>query len=118
MKEPSRQCILALDLGTSAFKAAWVDDCGSMGPVTSVQYRIHRDLVHATCPPERYFRAALRALREAAASAEKDGRKPAAIGVTSQAQTFVTLDPAGKTVGPAVVWLDERAEKEAKEADL
>src|SRR5207248_2203128 len=64
-----------------------------------------------------YFRAALRALRDAAASASQHGLKPEAIGITSQAQTFVTLDPAGKTIGPAVVWLDERAETEAKEAD-
>src|SRR5258708_38985699 len=100
MMSPTRGCIIALDLGTSAFKAAWVDYCGCMGPVSSVQYRIDRDMLHATCPPERYFRAALRALREAAASANQDGLTPEAIGITSQAQTFVTLNAGGKTIGP------------------
>jgi gluconokinase len=109
-------CTIALDLGTSAFKAAWVDGSSNVGPVTTIAYKLDYNDGHVTCPPERYLRAALRALRGAAKSATTHRLTPSAIGITSQAQTFVTLNNSGKAFGPAVVWLDATAAKEAEEA--
>ena len=40
-----------------------------------------------------------------------------AIGVSSQAQTCVLLDAAGKALGPAVSWLDTRGDAHAKPQD-
>ncbi len=108
-------CVLALDLGTTAFKAAPVDDEGTVGPITVVPCRLDVDAGRVTCDPLRYARWALRALAGAAASACAAGLKPRDVGVSSQAQTFIGLDRAGHPLGPAIVWTDDRANQEASE---
>ncbi len=108
--------LLSLDLGTSAFKAAWVDEAERVGPVVTVPYSLDVAGSRVTCPAHRYWRAALAALAAAAESAGVSGLRPVAVAVTSQAQTFVSLDRNGRVEGPAVVWLDGEAEEEAKTA--
>ncbi len=116
MNRAARPCTIALDLGTSAFKAAWVDDAGRVGPVAVAKYQIDCNGLRVTCPPERYLRAALRALRQAGAIAAAHDLSPQAIGITSQAQTFVTLNEHSKPMGPAIVWLDSNSEAESEDA--
>ncbi len=113
----SRTCVLALDLGTSAFKAAPVDESGALGRVTVAPYALDRTDGRVTCDPERYVRAAYRALRGAARTASHMGLAVEAIGISSQAQTFVPLDARGEPAQPALVWTDDSASAEAAEAE-
>lgn len=109
-------CILALDLGTTAFKAAPADPQGIRGHVTVVPYALDYAGDGVTCDPERYVRCARRALRGAARTARELGLVVRAIGLTSQAQTCIALDEAGRPIQPAIVWTDSRAVEEAEEA--
>lgn len=109
-------CILALDLGTTAFKAAPVDADGVRGRVTVAPYALDYAEGRVSCDPERYVRCAWKALRGAARAAREQGFAVRAIGISSQAQTYIALDAGGQPVQPAVVWTEARAVPEAEEA--
>jgi len=111
-------CILALDLGTSAFKAAPVTPDGLLAEPVGVAYELDTCDGAVTCPPERYYRTAMEALRRAAAAAKAAGRRVEAIGIASQAQTYVALVYDGRPIRDAVVWMDSRAAAEAERANL
>ena len=109
-------CILALDLGTSAFKAAPVSPAGLVAEPVSIPYELDQADGRVTCRPERYFDTAIAALRRAACSARAAGCRVEAVGISSQAQTYIALDRTGAPLGDAVVWTDNRAEQEAERA--
>ncbi|MBM3496301.1 MAG: hypothetical protein FJX72_18560, partial [Armatimonadetes bacterium] len=66
-------CVLALDLGTTAFKAAAVDSSGEVGAVTLAPCRLDHDSDGVTCDARRYARWAMRALAGACADARPRG---------------------------------------------
>ena len=108
-------CILALDLGTSAFKSA---------PVTAADISVHHDSSNfecdyahrITCPPQNYISAMMNALSQAVEAARIYKFTVRGIGICSQAQTFLALDKHNEPIGPAVVWTDDIAQAEAEEA--
>ena len=114
MTAAANTCILALDLGTSAFKAAPVTPSGLLAEPAVVAYEVDTSGGRITCPPERYspLRCArlawLRMLPRRLAAA---WRRSASL---RQAQTFLPVDRAGRPLADAVVWLDNRAEVEAR----
>jgi xylulokinase len=113
---PDGHAILALDLGTSAFKAGVVAASGLVAEPVVVPYELDTSQGRVTCPPERYFDAAMAALRQAASTAREAGCRIGAIGTSSQAQTFIALDRSGLPLSDAVVWTDSRATAEAAAA--
>jgi xylulokinase len=68
-----------------------------------------------TFAPEGYYQATLQALQGAAGAARDAGLAVEAIGISSQAQTYIPLDRAGRPLQDAVVWTDGRAVEEALE---
>lgn len=110
----NNECILALDLGTTAFKCAAVDAEGVIDEPVTVGYLLDYAGGHVTFPPERYLLLALEALKAAAATAKRANCRVRAIGISSQAQTYIALDAQGQPVQPAVVWTDARAVTEAE----
>lgn len=108
--------ILAIDLGTSAFKAGVVDERGLVGPPAVVPYSVDIRGGRVTCPLQHLTRAATRALRGALRTATEQHVRVAAIGIASQAQTFVAFDDQDRPLGPAVVWTDAGAVAEADAA--
>lgn len=110
-----QECVLALDLGTTAFKCAPVTHQGQVGAPTVVRARVVHDERGVTCAPGLYIDWALEALAGAAETARSQGWSPTAIGISSQAQTFVTLGASGEPTEDAVVWTDDRAQSEAAE---
>lgn len=109
--------VLALDLGTTAFKAAAVRDDEIVGQVAVVPTKLEYGRGGAvTCPPERYRAWALDALRNAAGQARALGFRVRAIGISSQAQTFIPTDGRLQPVGDAIVWTDATATDEAAAA--
>jgi len=115
----NRACVLALDLGTTAFKAAPVDADGWCGAVATARYALDTTPDgRVACPPERYRRAALRVLRAAARSARAAGRTVEAIGISSQAQTFAACDDHWNPVEPFLAWTEAGATAEAAAAAM
>ena len=109
-----RPCILALDLGTTAFKAGLVAAGRLAATPVVAPYRLdHRPDGAVLCDPALYAETALQALAGAARLAREAGLEPRAVALTSQAQTYIPVDERGRPVGPAVVWTDDRAVREA-----
>ena len=112
----SDHCIIALDLGTTAFKCGPVDESGLLAEPATVSYQLVYDAGRVTFDPEAYVRVAAQALASAAKSARDTGLVVDAIGISSQAQTYIPLDENGRPLQQAIVWTDGRAIDEAQAA--
>lgn len=106
---------LGLDLGTSALKAVAIDGTGRVVAQASAAYPTDRgpDGDAAEQDPADWLRAAAAAVaaigRDLGGS---EGVRLDAIGLAGQLPTLVALGPAGP-LGPAVTWLDGRADPTA-----
>lgn len=107
------ECIIALDLGTTAFKCAPVDEHGLLAEPTTVSYDLDYDAGNVTFAPAAYEQVAAEALSGAVRSAQSAGLRVVAIGISSQAQTYIPLDSDGRPLQKAIVWTDGRAVEEA-----
>ena len=106
--------ILAFDLGTTALKCALHDLNGNVIAKTSEEYQlITPDADSVEMEVETYWQAfkstVARVLKES-------GVNPAeikALGISAQGETLILVDKEGKPLRRAIVWLDNRAQKEA-----
>jgi len=106
--------LLAIDIGTTGVRAALFTADGELLDDASVT------ALHEAPRPgwaeidaETWWRSACEALR--ALGAKRSLADVACIAVTGQAPTAVLVDDAGAALRPAVLWLDTRADAEAKE---
>ncbi len=100
--------LLGIDLGTSAVKAVVIDETAELLSVGM------REIPMLTPEPNRaeqdprvWWSSASEAIREAVAAAGT--REISAIGVTGQSHGFALIDDAGKPVGNAITWADQRS---------
>ena len=105
--------LLGIDIGTTGVRAAVFTESGRLIADAS-----------ATCPldvpqagwaeadPQAWWRAIVRVLGEVGLTASL--REVGCVAVTGQAPTVVLVDAAGSVVRPAILWLDTRADSEAK----
>jgi xylulokinase len=114
LSNDTRSALLGIDLGTTAVKAGVFDAAsGEMLGVARSEYS-------PTSPREgwlelageEYWRAVVEATREAHQSAGKP--EVIGIGLSSQGETFLPLGADQQPLYPAIVWLDTRAEAEAR----
>lgn len=106
-----KDLVIGLDSSTTGTKAvAWRRDGGVAGvgrssiPITSLgNNRYEQD-------PEDWWKSACDALH--GLFGEIVPGRVAAIAISNQRETFVPLDAHGRPVRPAIVWLDQRCEKE------
>lgn len=100
--------VLGIDVGTTAVKLAVVGPDGALHHAFSRAYPIHRPADgRAEQDPADWTRL----IDEGIAALVAAGLAPriAAIGVTSQVNTHVFLDKAGRPLMPAIVWQDGRS---------
>ena len=105
--------LLGIDIGTTSLKAAVFDGNGKRLALTSRDYTLNTypDTGFIEFDPEEYITICKSALDELT---EKCG-KIDAISVDTQGETLILTDENGSPLYPAVVWLDNRAEKEAED---
>ncbi len=105
--------LLGIDIGTTSLKAAVFDGNGKRLALTSRDYTLNTypDTGFIEFDPEEYIRICKSAIDELT---EKCG-KVDAISVDTQGETLILTDENGSPLYPAVVWLDNRAEKEAED---
>jgi xylulokinase len=108
--------LLGLDVGTTSVKAGLFEASGRRVSSGAQEYRIRHPFPdRAELDPETYWSASIAAIHEAFAESGADPRQLAAIAVSSQGETVIPVDASGSPVGPALVWLDNRADAEARE---
>jgi xylulokinase len=106
--------LLGLDVGTTSVKAGLYDVAGRQVAAVGREYRLsHPAPDRVEIDPEAWWSAAVAAVREAIDTAGADPSAVAAMAVSSQGETIVAVDAAGRPLGPAIVWLDNRAGPEA-----
>jgi xylulokinase len=108
--------LVGLDIGTTAVKAGIYDASGRVLAVAGHEYRIaHPAPDRAELDAEIYWSATATAIRQALEAAGVDPVRVSAIAVSSQGETVVAVDAHGRPLGPAIVWLDNRALAESHE---
>jgi len=105
---------LAVDLGTSAVKAAIFDAGGRRVALAIEEYQLLTPAENVCeLPAEVYWEKFLAAWRKVLADSKIDPEQITAVGFSSQGETFVPVDATGEPLRNAIVWLDNRAGKEA-----
>ncbi len=108
--------LLGIDAGTTSLKAGVFDTDGSTLAVAVEEYRLlTQGADRVELDPERYWQAAVRATAAAIAHAGIPTADVDAIAVSSQGETVTPVAADGTPLGPAIVWLDNRARAEADE---
>ncbi len=116
--ERNRRSYLGLDIGTTGIKAVIFDADGrTLGSGLS-EYTLETpqpDFVELDA--EQYWFSTKEALRLALKQADIAPKHLCALSVTGQAETLIMVDSDGKPLRRAIVWLDNRADREAKEIE-
>ena len=110
--------LLGLDIGTTSVKAGVFDIQGQQVAAAGREYRLsHPAPDRAEIDPETWWTSAVSAVRATLATPGLDRQQIAAIAVSSQGETVAAVDGNGRALGPALVWLDNRATAEARELE-
>jgi len=106
---------LGIDAGTTELKAALFTIDGELLGVDRQEYQL------ITSPnswielnPEVYWNACCAAVRNVVAQAQVPPGDIASLAISSQAETLIPVDEAGRPTRHAIVWLDNRATEEAE----
>ncbi len=106
--------LLGIDIGTTGVRVAAFTRDGALIGDASVPCPHHAPRAGwAEADPEAWWSAIARALADVGKTAPLE--HVACIAVAGQAPTAVLVDETGAVVRPAVLWLDTRAEREARE---
>lgn len=106
---------LGLDIGTTATKAALVDDRHALLGSATAAYRLDTPSPGVSeCDPGVWIEAVSSVLRQLRASAPRAFAGIVAIGLSGQMHSVVLLDAAARAVRPAIVWNDGRGAAEAR----
>jgi len=102
---------LTFDLGTTALKTALFNTDGHMLCDHTVEYTADTPQAEwMEMDVEVYWEAAVAGARAVMSEAHAAPTDVAAIGFSSQGETFVPIDEAGRPLHKAIVWVDKRAQ--------
>lgn len=108
--------LLGIDLGTTAVKALLLAESGQVAGRGSATYPIHRPKPdRAEQDPEDWWRATAAAVRQALAGVPGGAEGVAAVGLSGQMHGAVLLDEAQRPLAPAIIWPDQRSQRQAQE---
>lgn len=106
---------LTFDIGTTALKTALIGDDGAVLALAEVEYSPQTPrpgwMEEA---PETYWEAAVSGARAVLAESSVAPGAIAAIGLSSQGESFLAIDGSGVPLTPVIVWLDGRAREVAE----
>lgn len=107
-------CWLGLDCGTGGTRALLV---GAAGEVRAACSAAHAPIamprpLWAEQSPEDWWRAAQEAIRQVLRDTPAEAVR--GVGLSGQMHGVVLLDERGATLGPAIIWCDQRAQEQAE----
>ena len=106
---------LTFDLGTTALKAGLVSDGGKLLAVHTSEYTFSSPQADwAQMPPQDYWTAAIEGARAVFQESGTSRDDLAAIGFSSQGQTYIPVDRDGRELYDAIVWVDNRSREIAE----
>lgn len=106
--------LLGIDIGTTATKAALFTTSGKLvGTGRSGYLTSYSKPGYAEQNPEDWWRAVCESIKIARNGNEK--QKILGVSVSSQAPTLIPIDSSGQVLRPAMIWMDRRAESQARQ---
>jgi len=112
----NKNYLMAIDLGTSTLKVAIFHTDGKIAAASSVEYMLSypgKEMVENDV--EKYWETIVILVKKTLKDLSDDPSKILAISLSSQAETIVPVDKDIRPLRPAIVWLDGRSAKEARE---
>ena len=108
--------LLGIDLGTSSVKVIVAGLDGRVDAVGNAEYPIHHPQpLHAEQDPNAWWDGCVQAVRAALAGlAGVHDAEIAAIGLSGQMHGVVMLDRAQRLVAPAIIWPDQRSQRQVQ----
>ncbi len=101
--------VMGIDIGTTSLKGCVFDENGKELATVTKAYTLITEGEKVEFPAEEYFTLFKQAYSELNAKVRIDS-----FAIDTQGETLIFLDKAGKSLMNAIVWLDNRAETEAK----
>lgn len=110
--------LLGIDAGTTAMKAVLYDEKGTPLASSTREYNL---LTHSAeiveTDPEIYWTSLKSILQDIFAELKDGKHEITALAISSQGESFITIDSDGKPLRNTIVWLDSRSKKEAEIID-
>lgn len=108
--------ILSVDLGTTSIKLAIINNHGQIVATTTREYELKTlQSSYVECSEDTYWDAFSNGLTELLNSIGEQRKAITSLGISAQGETLFFLDKNGKALRDAIVWMDNRAEKESAE---
>jgi xylulokinase len=107
--------LIGLDAGTTAIKGVIVDHLGNILATAGKEYNLEypsRELCEVD--PEVYWKSTCQVISDLLVKSKCDSKKITALAFSSQGETLICSDRAGKPLRKALVWLDNRSTYEAE----
>lgn len=108
--------LLGIDVGTSGAKTILCDHNGRIAAEAVAEYPVHTPKPGwSEQDPEDWWRGVVKSVRKAMAAAGVKGPQIVGVGLSGQMHGSVFLDKDGKVIRKALLWNDQRTEKECRE---
>ena len=104
--------LLGVDFGTTALKACLFDEKGNLLASESAQYKLITEGEFIEFPADEFFNVFSSTVKKIT-----DKFKVDALAVDTQGETMIVLDKDGKPLMNAIIWLDNRASKQAEDME-
>jgi len=112
-KDLHGKLVVGLDCSTTSTKAIAYDREGRIAAYASEAIPLHSPQPnYYEQDPEDWWRSARNALKKI--TGEVEPGKIAALAISNQRETFVPLSRDGKSLRPAIIWLDERCKDDVE----
>ncbi|MBN1837021.1 MAG: hypothetical protein JW820_14290 [Spirochaetales bacterium] len=107
--------IISVDLGTTAIKVALFDSAGRVVAKSTQEYTLLTPTtLSVELPVETYWQAFRAGVAEVKARSKAKAASIRALGISAQGETLIFAGADGRALRNAIVWLDNRAQKEAE----
>ncbi len=112
----TKQYFLGIDISTTSSKALLIDERGDVIAVASSPHTLQtpRPLWSEQNPSE-WWKAVSESIKSVLRKAGISGESIGAVGLTGQMHGLVLLDEAGNVLRPAILWNDQRTQRQCDE---
>jgi len=108
--------LLGIDVSTTGAKALIMDPSGNVVAIATTEYPLSTPRpLWAEQSPQDWWDGACSSIRAALHQAGLTGEDVQAVGLTGQMHGLVMLDAAGSVLRPAILWNDQRTERQCGE---
>ncbi|MCJ7572396.1 MAG: FGGY family carbohydrate kinase, partial [Candidatus Thermoplasmatota archaeon] len=107
--------ILSIDAGTTAFKTSLFDENGRLLGISTQEYELLTPTSLAVeLPAETFWNAFKSGIKNVLQKTKVNPTDIRALGLSVQGETLLMIDKKGNPLRNAIIWLDNRAQREAE----